>query len=134
MQYDLKITGGTLIDGTGAPGYLGDLGIKDGRIVAVGEAPGEAKETLDATGTIVTPGFTDIHTHLDGQVSWDEEMAPSSLSGVTTVVMGSCGVGFGRCALNTTRSLSRSWKASKTSQAPLSALASNGTGSPLATT
>lgn len=94
MQYDLKITGGTLIDGTGAPGYQGDLGIKDGRIVAVGEAPGEAKETLDATGAIVTPGFTDIHTHLDGQVSWDEEMAPSSLSGVTTCVMGNCGVGF----------------------------------------
>lgn len=94
MQYDLKITGGTLIDGTGAPGYQGDLGIKDGRIVAIGEAPGEAKETLDATGAIVTPGFTDIHTHYDGQISWDEEMAPSSLSGVTTCVMGNCGVGF----------------------------------------
>ena len=94
MSYDLKITGGTIIDGTGAPGFIGDVGVKDGVIVAVGDAPEDAKEVLDASGAIVTPGFTDIHTHYDGQISWDEEMAPSSVSGVTTAVMGNCGVGF----------------------------------------
>ncbi len=92
--YDLKITGGTIVDGTGAPRFAGDVGVKDGKIVAVGEAPGDATRTIDATGKLVTPGFTDIHTHYDGQVSWDADMAPSSIHGVTTAVMGSCGVGF----------------------------------------
>lgn len=94
MTYDLKITGGTLIDGTGREKYSGDIGIKDGKIVAVGDAPDAADRTIDAAGATVTPGFTDIHTHYDGQISWDEEMAPSSIHGVTTCVMGSCGVGF----------------------------------------
>ena len=94
MQYDLKITGGTIIDGSGGEPYSGDVGIKDGRIVAVGTCEGEAGETIDAAGCIVTPGFVDIHTHYDGQVSWDDALAPSCLHGVTTVVMGSCGVGF----------------------------------------
>ncbi len=93
-EYDLKIEGGTLIDGTGAPRFSGDVAVKDGRIVAVGKAPGAAHRTIDAAGALVTPGFTDIHTHYDGQISWDEEMAPSSNHGVTTAVMGSCGVGF----------------------------------------
>lgn len=92
--YDLKITGGTLIDGTGSPGIRGDLGVRDGRIVAVGDCPGEAAETLDASGCLVTPGFVDLHTHYDGQATWDEQMAPSSWHGVTTAAMGSCGVGF----------------------------------------
>lgn len=94
---DLIITGGTLVDGTGAAPQTGDLGIKDGVIVAVGSVSGPSKETLDATGCIVTPGFVDIHTHYDGQVSWDSDMAPSSIHGVTTVVIGSCGVGFAPC-------------------------------------
>lgn len=94
MKYDIKISGGTLVDGTGAPRFAGDLGIKDGVIVAVGEAPGEARETIDATGAIVTPGFVDIHTHYDGQISWDSDLMPSSVHGVTTVVLGNCGVGF----------------------------------------
>lgn len=93
-MYDLKITGGTIVDGTGKARYAGDIGIRDGVIVAVGDCPDAADRTLDADGAIVTPGFTDIHTHYDGQISWDEEMAPSSIHGVTTVVMGSCGVGF----------------------------------------
>lgn len=93
-MYDLKIVGGLIVDGTGGDRFAGDVGIKDGRIVAVGDAPEGAKETLDATGAIVTPGWTDIHTHYDGQISWDEELAPSSIHGVTTAVMGSCGVGF----------------------------------------
>lgn len=95
--YDLKITGGTIIDGTGAPRRSGDLGIKDGRIVDVGECSGTASETVDASGALVTPGFVDVHTHYDGQVSWDPDLAPSSIHGVTTCVMGSCGVGFAPC-------------------------------------
>jgi N-acyl-D-aspartate/D-glutamate deacylase len=94
MHYDLKIAGGTIIDGTGRAGYRGDVAIKDGCIVAVGRCDGPAGEILDAAGALVTPGFVDIHTHYDGQVSWDAELAPSSLHGVTTCVMGNCGVGF----------------------------------------
>ncbi|MCA9711206.1 MAG: amidohydrolase family protein, partial [Myxococcales bacterium] len=93
-MYDLKIEGGTVIDGTGRAGYRGDVAVAGGRIVAVGECPDAAATTLDAEGAIVTPGFVDLHTHYDGQVSWDEQLAPSSLHGVTTCVMGSCGVGF----------------------------------------
>lgn len=92
--YDLKITGGRVIDGTGAPAVAADVAVKDGRIVAVGDCPGTARRTLDAAGAVVTPGFVDLHTHYDGQISWDEELAPSCLHGVTTVAMGSCGVGF----------------------------------------
>jgi len=96
-MYDLKITGGTLVDGSGSAPRTGDIAIKDGRIVAVGDCPGDAAETLDATGCIVTPGFVDVHTHYDGQVTWDSDMAPSSIHGVTTAVIGSCGVGFAPC-------------------------------------
>jgi len=82
------------VDGTGKDRYPGDVGIKDGKIVAVGKCDESAAETLDADGAIVAPGFVDIHTHYDGQISWDEELTPSSIHGVTTVAMGSCGVGF----------------------------------------
>ena len=93
-MYDLKIVGGTIIDGTGGERYTGDIGIKNGKIVDVGHCDEAAQQTLDASGAIVTPGFVDIHTHYDGQISWDEELAPSSIHGVTTCAMGSCGVGF----------------------------------------
>ena len=93
-MYDVKIVGGTLVDGTGGPRFSGDIGIKDGKIVDVGECPEGAARTLPAHGALVIPGFLDIHTHYDGQISWDEELAPSSLHGVTTCVMGNCGVGF----------------------------------------
>jgi N-acyl-D-amino-acid deacylase len=96
-MYDLKITGGTIVDGSGADRYVGDIAVKDGKIVAIkrgGGLDGDAIETIDATGKIVTPGFVDIHTHYDGQVTWDTQLEPSSTHGVTTVVSGNCGVGF----------------------------------------
>jgi N-acyl-D-aspartate/D-glutamate deacylase len=91
---DLAIRGGLLLDGSGDKGRLGDLGIKDGRIVSVGGRAGAATRTIDAEGAMVSPGFIDIHTHYDVQVSWDAELMPSACHGVTTAVMGSCGVGF----------------------------------------
>ena len=94
MAFDLKIVGGEVVDGTGGPRRRANVGITGGLIVEVGECGGAATRVVDAEGAIVTPGFTDLHTHYDGQVSWDTEMAPSSLHGVTTCVMGNCGVGF----------------------------------------
>ena len=91
---DLKITGATLVDGTGAPAETADLGIRDGRIVARGQVDEAARETVDADGALVTPGWVDVHTHYDGQVTWDDQLDPSASHGVTTVVMGNCGVGF----------------------------------------
>jgi N-acyl-D-aspartate/D-glutamate deacylase len=94
-MFDLKIEGGTIVDGTGAPRFVGDVAISHGKIAAIGpKVEGEARRTVDATGRLVTPGFLDIHTHYDGQVTWDETLEPSSGHGVTTVVMGNCGVGF----------------------------------------
>src|SRR6185503_9448593 len=93
-MYDLKIVGGTLVDGTGRPAVTGDLAIADGRIAAIGRCDGPARRTVDASGAHVLPGFVDLHTHYDGQVTWDADLSPSSLLGVTTCVMGSCGVGF----------------------------------------
>jgi N-acyl-D-aspartate/D-glutamate deacylase len=95
--YDLVVRGGTLADGTGAPVYEADIAIKDGRIVAMGDIRGSGVEEIDARGRLVTPGFVDIHTHYDGQATWDAHMQPSSWHGVTTVVMGNCGVGFAPC-------------------------------------
>ncbi len=91
---DRLIRGGTLVDGTGTPPRKGDVGIRDGLIVAVGEVEENAREEIDASGLLVTPGWVDVHTHYDGQVTWDPEITPSSWHGVTTVVMGNCGVGF----------------------------------------
>ncbi len=95
--YDLVLRGGTVFDGSGAPGVVADVAVRDGRIVAVGRDLAAGTEEIDARGRIVTPGFVDIHTHYDGQATWGERMTPSSGHGVTTVVMGNCGVGFAPC-------------------------------------
>jgi N-acyl-D-aspartate/D-glutamate deacylase len=95
--FDLVIRGGTVVDGTGAAPFEGDVGIVGNRIAAVGVVSGGGTEEIDAKGRLVTPGFVDIHTHYDAQAVWDTHMAPSSWHGVTTAVMGNCGVGFAPC-------------------------------------
>lgn len=97
-MYDLIIRGGTIYDGLGGAPFVGDIAISGDTIAAVGSVSGPAREEIDASGHIVTPGFVDIHTHYDGQATWDDVMAPSSWHGVTTVVMGNCGVGFAPAA------------------------------------
>ncbi|MBU4436010.1 MAG: amidohydrolase family protein [Alphaproteobacteria bacterium] len=97
QAYDLVLRGGTVLDGSGAEGFVADVGVKDGLIAAIGPRLAAGREEIDATGRLVTPGFVDIHTHYDGQATWDTRMTPSSGHGVTTVVMGNCGVGFAPC-------------------------------------
>lgn len=94
IEADLVIRGGTVIDGTGRDPFEADIAITGTRIAAVGEVPGRGREEIDARGRLVTPGFVDIHTHYDGQAVWDSHLAPSAWHGVTTAVMGNCGVGF----------------------------------------
>ncbi len=95
--FDLVIRGGLLIDGSGRPPFAADIGVRDGLIAAIGEGIAPGREEIDATGRIVTPGFVDIHTHYDGQVTWSHNVDPSSDNGVTTVLIGNCGVGFAPC-------------------------------------
>ena len=96
-MFDLVINNGLLVDGTGSAPRPANVAIKDGLIAQVGECVGAAKRVIDASGLLITPGFVDIHTHYDGQVSWDQELMPSVNHGVTTAVMGNCGVGFAPC-------------------------------------
>jgi N-acyl-D-amino-acid deacylase len=96
-EYDLVIRGGLVIDGSGQAGFKADVAVKDGLIVKVGEVSGAGAEEIDATGKIVTPGFVDVHTHYDGQVTWETRLDPSANHGATTVITGNCGVGFAPC-------------------------------------
>ena len=88
MTHDLVIRNGFVIDGSGSPGREGDVAIDDGKITAVGKVAGKGREEIDAKGEIVTPGFVDVHTHYDGQVTWGDALTPSSIHGVTTAIMG----------------------------------------------
>jgi len=93
-EYALVVRDGTIFDGSGADPFDADVAIKDGRIAAVGKLAGRGREEIDAAGHLVTPGFVDVHTQYDGQITWENRLMPSSNHGVTTVVMGNCGVGF----------------------------------------
>ena len=97
MGADLIIRSGTIVDGLGGEPYVADLAIADGVITAIGTVEGTAAREIDATGLLVTPGFVDLHTQYDGQAIWSDRMTPSSAHGVTTAVMGNCGVGFAPC-------------------------------------
>lgn len=97
VDFDIIVSGGTVYDGDGTSSKQADVAIRNGLIVAVGQSLGTAEEIIDATGKLVTPGFVDVHTHYDGQATWENTLAPSSGHGVTTVVMGNCGVGFAPC-------------------------------------
>src|SRR6201994_181821 len=97
QEFDLAIRGGTGADGSGGEPFEADVAVAGGRIAALGRVSGSGAEEIDAKGRIVTPGFVDLHTHYDGQATWDSRLAPSSLHGVTTAIMGNCGVGFAPC-------------------------------------
>ncbi|WP_094287769.1 N-acyl-D-amino-acid deacylase family protein [Mycobacterium lehmannii] len=97
MTYELVIRGGTIVDGLGGQPYVGDVAVSAGVIAAVGRVDEPGAREIDATGLLVTPGFVDLHTHYDGQAIWSDRLTPSSAHGVTTVVMGNCGVGFAPC-------------------------------------
>ena len=96
-DFDIVIRGGTIVDGEGGAPYVADLAIRNGIIARIGAVEGNGAEEIDAPGMLVTPGFVDIHTHYDGQATWAHHLTPSSGHGVTTVLMGNCGVGFAPC-------------------------------------
>ncbi|GIS74651.1 MAG: hypothetical protein CM1200mP12_03700 [Gammaproteobacteria bacterium] len=97
MTHDILIKGGQVVDGTGSEAKYADVAIKDGIIAEIGKVDGQAEHEIDAEGQTVTPGFVDIHTHLDAQIGWDHELRPVSHHGVTSVLMGNCGVTFAPC-------------------------------------
>ena len=96
-KVDLVIRGGTIVNGSGAAAFEADVAVAGDRIQAIGKYDGPATEVIDARGKIVTPGFIDVHTHLDAQITWDPLGSPSNLHGVTSVIVGNCGVGFAPC-------------------------------------
>lgn len=97
MSYDVVIRGGTVVDGTGRDPFTADVVIHEGHIKSVGKSDARGNQEIDADGLTVTPGFIDLHTHLDAQVGWDQNLSPVSLHGVTTALMGNCGVTFAPC-------------------------------------
>ena len=122
MLLDLKISAGTIVDGTGAARFVGDVGVRDGRIIELGKISTPARRTIDADGALVTPGFVDMHTHYDAQVLWDGDLLASSRHGVTTAVMVIVVLDAHRLP-TPSRSLSRRFsKALRTSRVTLSTL------------
>ena len=99
-MYDLIIRNATIVDGTGSPSFEGDVAISDGKIAKVGAVEGEAKHEIDAQGKLLAPGWVDVHSHMDGQATWDPLCSPAANHGITTLIMGNCGVGFAPCASN----------------------------------
>jgi len=97
QSYDVVLRGGTVVDGSGGAPFQADVAVRNGRIAEVGDVAGQGDQEFDVRGKLVTPGFIDLHTHYDGQITWEHRLAPSSNHGVTTVVMGNCGVGFAPC-------------------------------------
>ncbi|MBV8699152.1 MAG: amidohydrolase family protein [Bradyrhizobium sp.] len=97
---DLVIRGGTIADGSGGDLFEADVAIRDGRITAIGKVAAKGRDEIDARGRLVAPGFVDVHTHYDGQVTWSQDITPSSQNGVTTAIMGNCGVGFAPCRVS----------------------------------
>jgi N-acyl-D-aspartate/D-glutamate deacylase len=95
---DLLIHNGQIIDGTGKPAFAGDIAIKDGKICAIGNVSALATKTIDANGKLITPGWVDVHSHMDGQATWDPLCSPAANHGITTIIMGNCGIGFAPCA------------------------------------
>ncbi|MEZ5567701.1 MAG: amidohydrolase family protein [Halioglobus sp.] len=96
-MYDLIIRNASIVDGTGRDAFNGDLAVKDGKIAAVGKVEGSAREEIDAAGKLLTPGWVDVHSHMDGQATWDPLCSPAANHGITTLIMGNCGVGFAPC-------------------------------------
>jgi len=99
-MYDLIIRNASIVDGTGTPSFNGDVAISDGKIAKVGSVDGEAKREIDAQGKLLAPGWVDVHSHMDGQATWDPLCSPAANHGITTLIMGNCGVGFAPCASN----------------------------------
>jgi N-acyl-D-amino-acid deacylase len=99
-MYDLVIRNASIVDGTGKPAFTGDLAVTDGKIVAVGEVDGTGEKDIDAQGKLLTPGWVDVHSHMDGQATWDPLCSPAANHGITTLIMGNCGIGFAPCEPN----------------------------------
>jgi N-acyl-D-amino-acid deacylase len=110
----IVIRGGTIVDGTGGPPVVADIAMVGDRIIELGQVSERGAEEIDARGLVVTPGFIDVHTHYDAQVTWAEHITPSSCLGVTTILTGNCGVGFAPCRPHNRHRLIESWKGSRT--------------------